>query len=114
MIVSTNITLEKDIKILLSGGKIVIAMSGNKNCATCQLTRHNMMKFIDNNPSHRLGFISIDNVENDKLESQYYQMHEMNEYPKTVIYYGNINTISFNEGLITEQKLSDYNNSKRC
>lgn len=113
MTVSTNASLESDIKSMLSDGKIVIAMSGNKNCATCQLTRHNVMKFISDNPEHRLGFISIDNVENDGLESQYYQLHEMNEYPKTVVYYGKINNIGFNEGLITEQNLNDYNTSKR-
>ena len=114
MIISTNKTLESDIKKLLSDGKIVIVMSGNKQCVNCQLTRHNVMKFIDGNPTHRLGFISLDNIEHDKLESQYYQINELNEYPKTVIYYGKIENTGFNEGVITEQNLVEYNNSKRC
>jgi len=114
MILSTDKTIESDIKRLLTEGKIVIVMSGTKHCANCQLTRHNVMKFISDNPSHRLGFISIDNMKNDKLEAQYYQMNTLNEYPKTIIYYGVIDNIGFNEGIITEQDLADYNNSKRC
>jgi hypothetical protein len=113
MILSTDKTLESDIKMLLSKRKIVIAMSGSKYCYGCKITKQNIDKFVLSNPLHNLSFISIDNNEDDKLESQYYQLNEMDEYPKSVIYYGEIDNIGFKEGIITEQDLEDYNNSKR-
>ena len=113
MVSSSDITLEDDILAQLSDGKTVIAMSGSKQCSNCQLTRHHIMQFIETHPTHSLGFISIDNSENDLLESKYYQLNELDEYPKTVIYYGSMNITGFRDGIITVEDLEKYNTAAK-
>lgn len=112
MILSSDLTLDNDITQQLLEHDTVIVMSGSKQCMNCQLTRQNIIQFLSSHITNSLSFISVDNSVNDLLESRYYQLNELDEYPKTVIYNGSINNVSFREGIITVEDLENYNTSE--
>jgi len=90
----------------LKDTNVVVALSGMPSCLKCQLSKKNIMEYKKENQNTKLSFIMINNVTDDVLESRYYQLNEMDEYPKVVIY--NKDTVSFYEGEITLEKLKEF------
>jgi glutaredoxin-related protein len=87
----------------LDNGKSVLIMSGQSNCINCEISKENI-----NNLENDFGivFCYVDNIEDFEIESDYYQMEELNEYPKSILYHYS-GFIKFNEGVITEEKLKE-------
>ena len=88
-------------------------MTGSPKCKNCQETQSNIETFSTESPNHNLAFIYLDNREDDKLESMYYQMNGFLEYPRTVVYFRDIDSVSFIEGVLSVEKLKELSNSDR-
>ncbi len=112
MIQSTDKTIEADINQFLKQKKIVLVICGS-NCKNCKTTKKNIETFEKENPSSNLAIIGMDSTTEDKIESSYYQIHEMNEYPKSVVYHRRMDSISFVEGVVSTHKLKELSNSLR-
>lgn len=76
------------------------------HCKSCKETKKNIETFLEQYPSTKLHFYITD-YRTDNLFSKYYQLHEMNEYPKIIIFYGSKDKVGFLEGEISFEHFVD-------
>jgi len=100
----TNDTFSNVLNDHLNNNKIVAAISGRLHCENCHITKINILNYLEKNPDTNIDFLYLDGSIDDILESSYYQMEELNEYPKTAIFISSKNLI-FKEGILTEEDL---------
>jgi len=92
------------IKKLLDKQKTVVVLTGTPTCKNCQLSKDNIKKY----KTDKLVFLCMNHQTDFKLE-EYYQMEELNIYPKTIIFYGTQKY--FREGILTLSTLQEIENS---
>jgi len=72
----------------------------SKHCKGCRSTKKNVEKLFEKYPSTNLHFYYSDYASDD-LFSEYYQMDEMIEFPKIIIFYGSRDKTEFFEGSLS-------------
>lgn len=99
MIQITDSNYEKIIKGYLGKGRVVIAMAGNPECMNCQKTKINIDTYQTKYDTSKIVFMYMHNSFDFALEKDY-QMNELNEYPKSVIF-TDWEERAYTEGVIT-------------
>ncbi len=105
MIQITDSNYEKIIKGYIAKGNIVVAMSGTKTCDNCIKSQQIIGDYQNTVDASKVSFVYMNNSFDFALESMY-QMEELNEYPKTVIYTTWLKK-DFVEGVITLDKIKE-------
>jgi hypothetical protein len=75
-------------------------------CKSCKETRKNIETFLEQYPLTKLHFYTIDH-RTDNLFSEYYQLYEMIEYPRIILFYGSKDKVGFLEGAISFEHFVD-------
>jgi len=107
-----NNSFKEALDNILNKSRIAVILSGRLNCINCQLTKANILNYLKKNPKTNIDFLYLNGSIDDILESSYYQMEELNEYPKTAIF-SSSNNPTFKEGIITEEDLSKIEQLKK-
>lgn len=87
--------------------KIVIcAIVISLNCSNCIEYKRNIEIFNKNNPNNNLSFYFIEYAKYDILQN-YYQLNNLMEYPKVIIFRGNWDDKEFLEGPVSVDELEE-------
>lgn len=86
------------IEYYLSRDFNVLVLSGSKHCNNC----HESSKIIESFESEKLILLTLDNTMNDYIESNYWEIYELSEYPKSICFKDNMQTYFVHGGIITE------------
>jgi hypothetical protein len=82
-------------------GEIAICgITPTPTCPQCQATQKSAEMFMTKHPNSNIRFCFVDYAKYNVLQN-YYQIHEMNEYPKFVVFYGNWDDKDFFEGKLS-------------
>ena len=86
---------------------VICGISPNPaKCEECVATQENAMKFFSSNPDSNIRFCFVDYTKYNALQN-YYEIHQMNNYPKVIVFYGNWDDKEFIEGRITLERFEE-------
>lgn len=84
---------------------------GSPSCEACKKTMENVRTFVMKMQGNSISmFHYVNMLESSMPEKMHYEIHQLNEYPKTVVYFGNFSNTQFLEGVVTVEKMKEIEN----
>lgn len=91
-----------------SGEIVVCGITPTSNCSQCAANQKTAELYMEKNPVNNIRFCFVDYSKYDILNN-YYQLHDMIQYPKIIVFYGSWDVKEFIEGVLTLDKLEEIN-----
>ena len=94
----------------LEGNIVVCSITASKTCKRCATNKITIMDFIRECPLTNIRFCQIDYATTGVLQD-YYELEQLMDYPKSIIFNGSWDDRLFLEGIISISQLRELNKS---